>query len=218
MDNSRKEVIKENYQRIKDLIGGRCEFVAVTKKVGLEEVSYLTELGHRDFGQNKVQDLEEKAHKLADLNIDWHFIGHLQSNKAKKLLSIPKLKYIHSIDSLKLLKQFEKYEKDLNHDILCFLQVNTSGEEEKSGFINESQILEAIDYFKNFKNLKLIGLMTIGKIRTENFEADAKKSFEQLNQMMMSHKFQLLTSGDFFQCEWIPRGGKYQNQLGQIRY
>ena len=112
--------------------------VAVSKATDIESIEYALQLGQSSFGENRVGDLEEKSLFLKDRAIDWHFIGHLQSNKMNRLLRIPNLKYIHSIDSLKTLETLYKKEEHFLGDSLgFFLQVNTSGEDEKQGFCSD---------------------------------------------------------------------------------
>ena len=143
------------------------------------------ECGQQDFGENKVQELLEKAQELEQLDINWHFIGHLQSNKINMLLKTPNLVSIHSIDSIKLLNKL--LSKNPGKRIGVFLQVNTSGEDEKSGFESKEELAKGIDLLKGHEDFYFQGLMTIGKIRTENFEQDAVKCFNYL--LELKHDF-----------------------------
>ena len=163
-----------------------AKLVAVTKYSSLEDVMIAYQAGVHDLGENRTSDLTEKsqAFALAELNdVRWHFIGHLQSNKVRELLKIPNLYAIHSVDSLRLLEELYKREGDFNNNSLkIFLQVKTSDEEEKSGFESTEELFEAVALMQSKKEskLKLFGLMTMGAIRTENFEVDARKSFQTL--------------------------------------
>lgn len=179
---TRESELNNNLSSVLGEINGKANLIAVSKTFPLTDVEVLYRAGHFDFGENKVQDLEAKALKAQELgiNLHWHFIGSLQSNKAKKLLSIPGLRAIHSIDSVKLLKQLLKYESSLSEAIDCFIQINTSGEAEKSGFDSIEQLDKVVELFQTSKFLKLTGLMTIGTIRTDNFEEDAQKCFKTL--------------------------------------
>lgn len=183
--NLRKDQIQNNINAVQNKIADRAELIAVTKYSALEDLKLAYECGLRNFGENKVQDLEDKSNSLSDLKIHWHFIGHLQSNKVKKLLKIKNLKSIHSVSSLKLAKEILKNENLLESSVDLFIQINTSGEKEKGGFeVDDLEgIKECLQVFQNSKKLNLLGLMTIGKIRTENFEEAAVESFTSLRNL-----------------------------------
>ncbi len=169
MDN-----LKRNYEEVlKDL--NTAKLIIVSKNQSIEKISYLYSLGHRDFGENKVQELSLKSEQLSDLDIRWHFIGNLQRNKIKKLLAIKNLFSIHSVSKMSLVQDF--LSSDVN--IQIFLQVNTSGENEKSGFTEIDELKEAVEKLHVSKK-KIQGLMTIGNIRTDSFEDDARSCFSKL--------------------------------------
>ncbi len=160
--------------------------VAVSKYSPVEDLALAYSLGQMDFGENRVADLAAKASSFQfnqRQNVRWHFIGVLQTNKVKDLMKIPNLHAIHSVSSLKILEEILKREKEFQgSELNLFFQMNTSLEEEKSGFETVAELCAAVDVlFKKKKtDLKFKGLMTMGPIRTENFEEDAKKSFEKL--------------------------------------
>ena len=185
---SRLEVLAHNFKNIKSDLG-KARLVAVTKYSPLEDLFLAYEIGQRDFGENRVKDLELKAQAFFEKgfhDVRWHFIGNLQSNKLNQLLKIKNLYSIHSIDTLKLLKKL--YEK--NHqlskgkELSFFLQIKTSDEEEKSGFGSLDDVYEALRFIEEREKEKtspsFLGFMTMGKVRTENFEQDAAQSFESL--------------------------------------
>lgn len=187
----RKEVLQARLRELQaeinsfDLNKDIC-LVAVTKYSQFDDIELSYKVGHRDFGENRVQELFDKATLATtkDMNeINWHFIGHLQSNKIAKLLSVPNLKTIHSVHSQKLLESlYSKSHLLKDGGVGFFLQVNTSFEEEKSGFENYDELAQAISYILKHEDspLKLMGLMTMGKIRTEDVRAQAKVSFDKL--------------------------------------
>ena len=171
--------IKEGLASIgQDLQGFHAKLIAVTKTKPASDIELAYQCGQRIFGENKVQELLDKANLLQLENIQWHFIGHLQSNKINMLLKVPNLKSIHSIDSIKLLNKL--LSKSPGKSIGVFLQVNTSDEDEKSGFTSIDEIIQGIDLLEGSNDFYFQGLMTIGKIRTENFEQDALHCFKQL--------------------------------------
>ena len=161
----------------------RLVAVSKTKPVELLQAAY--DAGQRDFGENYVQELAEKAPEMP-LDIRWHFIGHLQSNKAKVLCAIPNLAVVETVDTEKLALELEKRwvaladeraEKDPSSKgrvLSVFIQVNTSGEESKSGVEPPDAAPLAAFITENCANLKVAGLMTIGMpdytATPENFE------------------------------------------------
>ncbi len=170
----RKEFLQKNLNELNKEIATKAKLIAVSKTYPASDIKLAYELGQRDFGENKVQELAQKAAELVKTcpEIRWHLIGPLQSNKINLLTKVPHLYAIHSIDSLKILDKIHgKTQAKL------FLQVNTSGEEEKHGFAINEVTQELI------RKYNIYGLMTLSKIRTENFETDAKKCFSQLAQL-----------------------------------
>lgn len=163
-----------------------AQLVAVSKYSPFEDIILAYQSHQFDFGENKVQELIDKAQaaKVQGLSkIRWHFIGHLQSNKVKELLRIPNLFAIHSIDSIRLLEELIKRETDLLvPELKLFFQVNTSHELEKSGFVSPEELKQAIDLLMSrpLSKLKFFGLMTMGTIRTTDFEVEASRCFRDL--------------------------------------
>lgn len=159
----------------------------VSKTRSEEDIIEYYKLGQRDFGENRVQELLEKAENLREIcpEIRWHMIGHLQSNKVNQLFTVPNLWAIHSVDDEELLQKLIKAEHRLNHEVKVFLQFNTSKEEEKSGFENYDDLLKAAKLIPHSSKIKLHGLMTMGTLRTENFQEEAKRCFKELNSLKL---------------------------------
>ena len=160
---------KEKYQQInEELRLSKITLIAVSKTKPVEDILELYDLGHRDFGENYVQELVEKAERLPK-DIRWHFIGHLQSNKVK--LIIPFIYLIHGVDSLKLLKEIDKQAEKNKRLIDCLLQVHIAQEETKFGFDENELIALEIGQFANVKIKGLMGMASltenVNKIRTE---------------------------------------------------
>jgi len=166
-------VNKEKYQQInEELRLSNITLVAVSKTKPVEDILELYELGHRDFGENYVQELVEKTERLPK-DIRWHFIGHLQSNKVKFIT--PFIYLIHGVDSLKLLKEIDKQAEKNKRLIDCLLQVHIAQEETKFGFDeNELFALE----IGQFANVKIKGLMGMASL-TENVN-NIRIEFKQL--------------------------------------
>ena len=149
--------------------------VAVSKTKPVEEISKIYDLGHKDFGENKVQELELKFNILPK-DIRWHMIGHLQTNKVKKVVPIASL--IHSVDSLKLLKVINKESKKINKKIDCLIQVNISNENSKFGFLKKDLEFLNEEFLNEFKNIRIRGLMGMASFSNDNNLI--KKEFEFL--------------------------------------
>ena len=148
----------ESYHSIqKELIPQHVELIAVSKTKPNEDLLDLYNVGHRAFGENYVQELVDKADQLPK-DIQWHFIGHLQSNKVKYIA--PFVHLIHGVDSEKLLQEINKQALKNNRVIDCLLQVHIATEETKFGFDAES-INELIQSGRltQYSNIKIKGLM-----------------------------------------------------------
>jgi pyridoxal phosphate enzyme (YggS family) len=163
--------IKNNLEEIvKDIPLENCKIIAVSKYVGPKEIIEAYNAGIRNFGENKAQDAEEKRTILpkdVESDIVWHFIGHLQTNKVKKIVGSYNL--IHSVDSLKLAKIIseEAKKRDLTQNIL--LQVNISKEESKFGFEKE-QFIQNFQEFKDLENLNIVGFMTMAPFTEDKLQ------------------------------------------------
>jgi pyridoxal phosphate enzyme (YggS family) len=182
----KKSEIAKNLAAIKKELK-TAQLIAVTKYSPVEDVIAAYQAHHYDFGENRVQDLKEKADTFVQEKLNkvrWHFIGHLQSNKVRELYKVPNLYAIHSVDSLSLLEELIKRESDFSGtELKIFFQVNTSHEAEKSGFETAEELNTAIDLLMGRGNskLKFYGLMTMGTIRTTEFETEAMRCFRDLN-------------------------------------
>ncbi len=183
----RLNLIERNYHP-----NARPTLVAVTKKCPFTDIEHAYNAGIRDFGENRIEELEEKA-SLAEecgLNdINWHFIGQIQSKKINRLLRIKGLTTLHSVDTTELLQKIMDKEQHLIGERLnIMLQVNTSNEREKSGFTDWDELAKATNLLLKKKESKLYfhGLMTMSKLRTNKFHEDALKCFEQLSKIKQS--------------------------------
>ncbi len=170
-------VNKENYLSIKkELDEKQVTLVAVSKTKPVADILELYHLGQRDFGENYVQELSDKALQLPG-DIRWHFIGHLQTNKVKLIASFVQL--IHGVDSLKLLNEINKEAEKNKRIIDCLLQVHIAKEETKFGF-NEDELMTIINETVNKKmsHIKIAGLMGMASF-TEDMEL-VRTEFRQL--------------------------------------
>ena len=149
--------------------------VAVSKTKPKEDIEKIYNLGHRDFGENKVQELEYKYNNLPQ-DINWHMIGHLQSNKVRKVIPIVSL--IHSVDSLKLLKVINKESKKFDKVTNCLIQVNISKESSKYGFKESELGFLNQESMSEYQNIKFKGLMGMASF-TDNMSI-IKNEFNNL--------------------------------------
>jgi pyridoxal phosphate enzyme (YggS family) len=171
---------KEAYQSlIQECKAKNVKLVAVSKTKPVEDILALYNLGQRDFGENYVQELIEKERQLPK-DIRWHFIGHLQTNKVKQIISFVHL--IHGVDNLKLLKEINKQSQKINKITNCLLQVHIAEEETKFGLDEEEAnvlISQCADML--MKNIKIIGLMGMAT-NTDN-EIQVRKEFQHLKSL-----------------------------------
>ena len=171
--------VRENLREVKEKIpdfSGRI--IAVTKYVDENKIIEAYEAGLRDFGENKVQDALKKLENLPEnLKKDsvWHFIGHLQSNKVRKVVG--KFDYIHSVDTLELAKKISAVAKELGIIQKILIEVNISQEKSKFG-IKEEDVEEIFKNAKNLDGVEIVGLMTMAP-HTPN-EVFLKKVFTNL--------------------------------------
>jgi pyridoxal phosphate enzyme (YggS family) len=142
--------------------------LVVSKKRPIEQIMEIYEQGHRDFGENYAAELIEKSEKLPK-DINWHMIGHLQTNKCKKLLSsVKNLKCIESVDSFKLAEEINKSCKNLEIEKMnIYLQINISNEESKSGLNYEDVIPLYDEITKKLERVEVAGIMSLGDIGNE---------------------------------------------------
>lgn len=162
---------KENYNRINgELEACNVILVAVSKTKPAEEIRELYDLGHRDFGENYVQELAEKAEKLPK-DIRWHFIGHLQTNKVKFI--IPFVQLIQGVDSLKLLKEINKQAAKADRVVDCLLQIHIAQEETKFGLDN-SELAEILSNLGALRYARVVGLMGMASF-TEDIDKVRKE-------------------------------------------
>ncbi len=187
-------VNKENYYKIREeLDAKKVQLVAVSKIKPLEDILELYDLGQRDFGENYVQELVDKNASIPDKSINWHFIGHLQTNKVKYIANFVYL--IHSVDSLKLLQEIDKQGKKSNRVINCLLQVYIATEETKYG-LSENELTDILNEvnFGNLPNISIKGLMGMASFCDDL--AKVRQEFQNLHNIMSKYpQLQTLSMG-----------------------
>lgn len=168
------------------------KLLAVSKKHSFEEVKILNQAGVEFFGESRVQELEEKNENLLsdDIEIDWHFIGHLQRNKVKYLMRMENCRMIQSIDSLRLAKEVNKRAKKNDRKIPILVEINISGDENKFG-IKPEKAEEFLNKIINLDFLQIEGLMTIlphldDSEKLRSYFKKMKKLFDKLSAEVIS--------------------------------
>jgi pyridoxal phosphate enzyme (YggS family) len=171
-----KMSIQDNLLKIKSQLPENVTLVAVSKTKPVEDLMEAYHAGQRIFGENKIQEMTEKWQQMPK-DIEWHMIGHVQSNKVKYM--VPYVKLIHGVDSLKLLKEINRQAVRWRKSINCLLQIHIAEEETKFG-LDEKELEELLnsDEFKEMKNINVIGLMGMATF-TDN-EEQIKKEFQYL--------------------------------------
>ena len=149
--------IEDNLHKIKSSLPPQVTLIAVTKTHPVNKLQEVYDAGHKIFGENKVQEMVDKYEALPK-DIEWHLIGHLQSNKVKYIA--PFVSLIHSVDSLKLLIEINKQAEKNNRIINCLLQIYIAKEETKFGLsFEEAEQLIHSKELTELKNIKITGFM-----------------------------------------------------------
>lgn len=215
----------EAYHKLSELTSKHMALlVAVSKTKPAEDILELYELGHRDFGENYVQELLKKQAELPQ-DIRWHFIGHLQSNKVK--LIAPFVHMIHGVDSLKLLQEIDKVGGKINRKITCLLQVHIAKEETKFGFDEGEVNAVASSYFidQQFQHLELAGLMGMASFTSDLFQIEGefqklKSIFDDIKSISSDNtsRFNVLSMGMSGDYELALQHGSTLIRIGSMLF
>lgn len=185
-------MLSENVALVRSNIRRACEkanrstdevtLIAVSKTKPLSDIEELITYGEMEFGENKVQELVDKYEHVSK-PVNWHLIGHLQTNKVKYI--VDKVCLIHSVDSIHLAKEIEKEAAKHNVTVNILIQVNIAKEDTKFG-IAASEVYNMIDEIKNYEHIKVKGLMTIAPF-VDNPEEN-RVHFRNLHQLLLDIK------------------------------
>jgi len=170
--------------KLRSTLPENVELVAVSKTKPISDILQAYQTGQRIFGENKVQEMRDKQQQLPQ-DIQWHFIGHLQTNKVKHIASFVAL--IHGVDSLKLLQEIDKQAQKNNRIIKCLFQIYIAEEETKFGLSREelSEIIHS-ETFKKLENIKIVGLM--GMATYTELDKQIRKEFLHLKSIFEQYK------------------------------
>ncbi len=198
--------IKENLAQFKANIPENVKLVAVSKTKPNEDIMEAYDAGQRIFGENKVQDLKEKAETLPK-DIQWHFIGHLQTNKVKYIA--PFVHLIEAVDSLKLLKTIEKEALKNKRKLNVMLQFHVAQEESKFGLnLQEAEELLNSEGFKALKNINICGVMGMASLTEDNEQVHSE--FAQLKSIFHHLKENYFAGQECFTECSMGMSGDYQ--------
>ena len=181
-------MIEENLKQVREQIPEHVTLVAVSKTKPSSEIEKLYAVGQRVFGENKVQELDDK-YEVLPKDIQWHLIGHLQTNKVKYIA--PFVSLIHSIDSFKLLREVNKEAKKNNRIIDCLLQFHVAQEDTKFGLsMDEANEILSSKEFVEMQNVSIVGLMGMASfVEDEEQVRNEFRTLEQYFQVIKSHYF-----------------------------
>jgi len=187
--------------------------IAVSKKKSIEHIKYAYEIGIRNFGENYAQELEEKVKKLNFENMIWHFIGPLQSNKAKIISK--NAHWIHSLDREKIANKVNSECNNLNKKINGCIQVNISEESSKYG-LRPKELLDFADHIKSLENINLKGIMVLPSLAGDSKE-QMIKSKELIDKLTKFHpnanRLSMGTTNDF---ESAIKFGSNMVRIGEL--
>ena len=186
--------IKENILYLLDQLPKEVKLVAVSKTKPNEAIFEAYKAGHRIFGENKVQEMISK-YEVLPKDIQWHMIGHVQSNKVKYMA--PFVTLIHGVDSLKLLKEINKQALKNNRVIDCLLQLNIANESTKFG-LSKIECIEALIAAESLENVTIKGLMGMATFTDDNCQIEQefnglKELYDQLAKQYS--EFEVLSMG-----------------------
>lgn len=186
--------IPENIEKIKNSLPAHVKLVAISKTKPNEMIEEAYKAGQRMFGENKVQELVQKYESLPK-NIEWHYIGHLQSNKVKYMA--PFVTLIHAVDSLKLLITIDKEALKNNRKIDCLLQFHIAEEDTKFGLsLDEAiKILDSSE-FKNLANVTIVGIMGMATYTTD--VEQIRREFKNLHSIFQHLKTKYFSEQLYF--------------------
>ena len=205
--------IQKNLKMIKKEVGDNVLVVAVSKTKSIDCIKKAYETGHRDFGENKIQEMTSKFNDLPK-DINWHMIGHIQTNKVKYLA--PYVSLIHSLDSLRLAKEINKQAIKNNKIIECLIQYRISNEETKFG-LNENEVMDIIKLQDNFSGLRITGLMGMASFVDDQnvIDKEFKKLKTLFDRIKLSNKnFKIISMGMTLDYNLAIKNGSNMIRIG----
>ncbi len=205
---------KETWEQlVKELNEHNAQLIAVSKTKPVSDIKELYDLGQRAFGENYVQELSDKQPQLP-ADIQWHYIGHLQSNKVKYIA--PFVCMIHAVDSFKLLTEINKQAQKCNRTIDVLLQMHIADEETKFG-MDEKEIFTLLDYYEaqkeQLQNIRICGLMGMAT-NTDN-EQQVHAEYHRLNNFFIHLAETAFFNKPYFSVRSIGMSADYKIALAE---
>jgi PLP dependent protein len=203
--------ITENFEKVRSAIPAGVQLVAVSKTKSNEQILDLYHAGQRVFGESKVQELLPKYEQLPR-DIQWHMIGHLQSNKVKFIA--PFITLIHSVDSYKLLNTINQEAEKNNRIIDCLLQMHIAEEETKFGLdYKEAAEILSSDGYKKMKNIRITGLMCMATFTDD--QQQIRREFHALTEFFNIMKEQFFSHDTYFKERSMGMSDDYELAIEQ---
>jgi len=212
-------MIAENISKLKLELNDKAEIVVVSKFRHINDIQEVYDLGFRAFAENKVQPLLERINQLPH-DIEWHIIGHLQTNKVKHIITF--ISMIQSVDSIKLLKEINNQAEKNNLTINCLLQIYIAQEETKFGFDKEeilnNELLESISQFKNINIKGVMGMATNTENKTQVAAefTELKTIFDAIKLKNIFQNFETISMGMSGDYQIAVENGSNMLRLGSI--
>jgi pyridoxal phosphate enzyme (YggS family) len=187
--------ISDNLTKLKNTLPSNVTLVAVSKTKPVTDLLEAYNAGQLVFGENKIQEMEAKWEEMPK-DIEWHMIGHVQTNKVKYMA--PFVSLIHAVDSIKLLEEINKQALKYNRIINCLLQLKIAKEDSKYG-MNETDLhaLLTSEKVQSLKNIKIVGLMGMATFtdNKEQVSAEFRKLSTYYNELKETYQFDILSMG-----------------------
>jgi pyridoxal phosphate enzyme, YggS family len=203
--------VAANIKRVKDALPVNVSLVAVSKFHAVETLREAYDAGQRIFGESRAQELKVK-HQALPNDIEWHFIGQLQSNKVKDIA--PFISMIHSIDSLKLLEEVNKQAAKNGRVINVLLEIHVAKEETKTGLSpDECKAMLATDNYKNLSHIRICGLMAMASF-TDNTSL-IQKEFSEVRQLFSELKESFFAVDDSFSVISMGMSSDYELAIAE---
>ena len=198
------DFIKQAYEKIQSNLSDKTKLLAVSKYQSIEKIKHLASLGQDNFGENYLQELEQKATEMPELN--WHFIGSIQSKKIKHIVKYANT--IQSVEKFEHLEKINKYASQLSKQISVFLQINIDDDVNKSGFGSNQidSVVDCVEKSSELESVNVIGLMclpTKSSTTSKSFDK-MQKFYAEVNLMLNGTKklteLSMGMSGDYLEA------------------
>lgn len=203
--------IAKNLSELREELPAQVRLIAVSKNHPVDTIREAYDAGQRIFGENRVQELVSKQTQLPQ-DIEWHLIGHLQTNKVKQV--VPFISMIHSVDSMRLLREISKEAENINKTTDCLLQVFIATEETKFG-LDRDEVIELLNSLQTnpLRGIRLRGLMGMASFTDD--QNQVKREFHSLKELFDELKGRFFAGVDYFNELSSGMSGDYGIAIGE---